>query len=374
MLVTIAGIALFARAVLGFAPADCLLLGAILAPTDPVLASAVSVNDARDKDRMRYGLSGEAGFNDGMALPFVLFALLWREHGAIGGWVLPWVLEHFVWAIPAGCAIGFIMGSGIGQLAVRLRSRIQEPHAPSDFLALSLILLSYVAAESVSALGFLAVFAAGVGLRHAERKIVAASPHPNVRGLDARMTHPPAEDLATARVAEGEAGEPAVAAGVLVAETTLFGDTLERLLEVMLVLLVGVSLAQAFSARGVLVGLFLFFVVRPLATHVLLARTQTTRRQRWLMGWFGIRGIGSLYYICFVLNRGMSQPQSAQLTSVTLTVIATSILLHGVSAQPLLAYYERALTRRRERSAVRRTNTPAATPRNTDSRDTVARG
>jgi len=349
MLITVAGVALFARFVLGLSPDHSLLLGAILAPTDPVLASAVSVNEARDKDRMRYGLSGEAGFNDGIAMPFVLFALLWRDHGAVGGWVLPWLLEHVLWALPAGCAIGFAMGTGIGQLAVRLRSRLQEPYAPSDFLALSLILLSYVAAESVSALGFLAVFAAGVGLRHAERKIVTASPHPGAFGGDIRATHPPAEELAKARIAEEEAGEPAVAVGVLVAETTLFGDTLERLMEMMLVLLVGVSLVHAFSPRGVLLALFLFFALRPLATHAVLAGTETTRRQRWLMGWFGIRGIGSLYYICYALNRGFAGAEARQLTALTLSVIATSILLHGVSAQPLLTYYERALKRRRER-------------------------
>ncbi|HET9932064.1 MAG TPA: sodium:proton antiporter [Polyangiaceae bacterium] len=349
MLVTVAGVALFARASLGLAAADCLLLGSILAPTDPVLASAVSVNDARDQDRMRYGLSGEAGFNDGIAMPLVMLALLWREHASVGGWVWPWVLQHVAWAMPAGCAIGFLMGSGIGQLAVRLRSRLQEPHAPSDFLALALILLSYVAAEAVSALGFLAVFAAGVGLRHAERKIVAASPHPNAPRTDGRKTHPPAEDLATTRIAEEQAGEPAVAVGVLVAETTLFGDTVERLLEVMLVLLVGASLVHAFSLKGVLVALFLFLLLRPLATLALLAHTETTWRQRWLMGWFGIRGIGSLYYVSYALNRGVSDPAAHQLTSVTLSVIATSILLHGVSAQPLLTYYEKALKRRRER-------------------------
>ena len=113
---------LVARLVLGVDTAVALLLGAVLAPTDPVLAAAVSVNNAADHDRLRYGLSGEAGLNDGMAFPFVIFALLWSQHGGAGGWIGAWVLHRVVWAIPAGLLLGYALGTGVGRLAIGLRS------------------------------------------------------------------------------------------------------------------------------------------------------------------------------------------------------------------------------------------------------------
>ncbi len=104
MLATILGVALVARVGLGLDTAVALLLGAVLAPTDPVLAGAVSVNNAADHDRLRYGLSGEAGLNDGLAFPFVIFALLWGEYGGAGGWVGAWAVHRLVWAVPTRSA------------------------------------------------------------------------------------------------------------------------------------------------------------------------------------------------------------------------------------------------------------------------------
>jgi NhaP-type Na+/H+ or K+/H+ antiporter len=91
MLVSIAGVAVVSHYAFGFEWASAFLLGAMLAPTDPVLASTVSVNNAGDHDRMRYGLSGEAGFNDGAAFPFVIFALMWLEYDRIGSWIGGWI-------------------------------------------------------------------------------------------------------------------------------------------------------------------------------------------------------------------------------------------------------------------------------------------
>ena len=209
MLASILGVALLARFFLGLDTAGALLLGALLAPTDPVLAGTVSVNDAADHDRMRYGLSGEAGLNDGMAFPFVLFALLWAEHGGGGDWIGGWALHRLLWAVPAALVPGYALGKGIGRLAVWLRSRHRDTAAPSDFLALALIALSYVGAEAVGAWGFLAVFAAGVGLRGAELKVVKESPHPEAAGsppepaeeAEGAPPHPPAEHLVSANVA-----------------------------------------------------------------------------------------------------------------------------------------------------------------------------
>jgi NhaP-type Na+/H+ or K+/H+ antiporter len=328
----------------------------VLAPTDPVLAGTVKVNSAGDHDRMRYGLSGEAGLNDGAAFPFVIFALLWAEHGGAGGWITGWALHRLLWAVPAGLLLGFVLGRGVGRIAIWLRSRQQDTGAPSDFLALALIALSYVGAESIGAWGFLATFAAGVGLRHAELHVSRETPHPEVakQGLpdqneipEEPWPHPPAEELVGANVAAEELKEPAVAAGVLVAETITFGDTAERLLEVMLVVLVGVLLASYWDRRAVPLALALFLVIRPLTTRLMLSGTPTTNAQRWLMGWFGIRGIGSLYYLSYAVTHGVQGAQAADLAGLTISVVALSILIHGVSAPPLLIRYERTLRKKR---------------------------
>ena len=285
MLATIAGVALCAKLLLGVDTAMALLLGAVLAPTDPVLAGTVKVNSAADHDRMRYGLSGEAGLNDGMAFPFVIFAMLWAEHGGAGEWMTAWGLHRLLWAVPAGLLLGFVLGRGVGRLAIWLRSHQQDTGAPSDFLALALIALSYVGAEAIGAWGFLATFAAGVGLRHAELHVTRTTPsqaqQQHKSSQPPAVPHPPAEALVGMSVQEEELKEPAVAAGVLVAETISFGDTAERLLEVMLVVLVGVLLAPHWDSRAVPLALLLFCVIRPLATRVLLAGTPTTNLQRW---------------------------------------------------------------------------------------------
>lgn len=358
MLLSIVGVALFSHFALGLSLPVSLLLGAILAPTDPVLASSIAVSEARDHDRMRYGISGEAGLNDGMAFPFVVFALLWAEHDGIGSWTGQWALQRIAWAIPAGLLLGFFMGRGVGRLAIFLRSRNRDTSAPSDFLALAVIALSYVGAEAIGAWGFLAVFAAGVGLRGAEIKVVRHRPHPEHRRRveesdeEEDLPHPPAEEMVAGRVEAEDLKEPAVAAGVLVGEVASFGDTVERLLEVLLVVIVGVAIADYTSPGAVLLALALFFVIRPLATWLCLIGSPTTGVQRTLMGWFGIRGIGSLYYLTYALSHRPGEEVEAAIP-ITITVIALSVLLHGISGQPVLDRYEQALERREAEGAAR---------------------
>jgi sodium/hydrogen antiporter len=156
--------------------------------------------------------------------------------------------------------------------------------------------------------------------------------------------HRPAENLVAAQVTADDLQEPTVAAGVLLAETLSFGDTLERRLEVLLVILVGVCLARHWDLRAVPLALALFVVIRPVSTVLLLAHTPTTPIQRRLMGWFGIRGIGSLYYLSYALSHGVSGHAAADASSLTVSVVALSVLLHGAMAQPLLSRYERALS------------------------------
>jgi NhaP-type Na+/H+ or K+/H+ antiporter len=324
-----------------------MLLGAILAPTDPVLASAVAVNDAADHDRMRYGLSGEAGLNDGMAFPFIVLALAWELNGGAGSWLFGWVGLRVLWAVPAGVVIGLILGKLVGRIAIALRTHQRDVAAPSDLLALALMGVAYVSAEMVNAWGFLAVFAAGVGLRAAEVEVVIETPHPDadVQAVtqEGVIPHPPAEALVAARVPEQELAQPAVAAGVLVSETLSFGDTVERLLEAGLIVAVGVALGTHWDARAIVIAIALFVVIRPLATRLALAFTPTTALQRWLMGWFGIRGIASVYYLGYALRHGVPGDTAEGLVGLTISVIALSIVIHGITAQPLLSRYERSL-------------------------------
>jgi NhaP-type Na+/H+ or K+/H+ antiporter len=346
MLCSIGCVALFAYFVLGLAAPHALLLAAVLAPTDPVLASSVSVNQAADQDRVRYGLSGEAGLNDGLAFPFVSLSLAWANGETRAGPLVASLLQALLWAAPVALLVGFLLGRSIGQLAVWLRSHHRDTHAPSDFLAMALIALSYVLAQAMGGLGFLSTFGAGVGLRRAELSVVRQSPHPKARpsaseGSRHADVHPPAEDLVQARVTDEAIGEPAIAAGVLVAETISFGDTAERLLEVALVVLVGVSVASYWRSDALLLALGAFVIVRPALSQLWLLGTPTTPTQRWLLGWFGVRGIGSIYYLSYALNHGVVDGVAVDLASLTLTVVASSIVLHGITAQPLLGYYER---------------------------------
>lgn len=348
MLASIAGVALFATLVLDWHPALAVLLGAILAPTDPVLASSVTVGHSQDNDRLRYALSGEAGLNDGAAFPFVVLGLLLLSTDVGAGELTRWAVLRLVWAIPAGLVVGYVLGRLVGSAAIHLRTRNRDTAAPSDFMALALIALSYALAELIGAWGFLSVFAAGLGLRRTELRTVQSDPHPAARGRGEK--HPPAETLVAPNiVTEQEIEQPAVAAGVMVAEVFSFGDTLERMLEVLLVVIVGVSLASHWDVRGVAVAVALFVFIRPLGAALLLMGTPTTQLQRLLLGWFGIRGIGSLYYLAYSMTHGLPDVDASELADITISVVAVSIIVHGVSSQPLMQWYERRLRGRSHR-------------------------
>jgi NhaP-type Na+/H+ or K+/H+ antiporter len=361
MVLSILGIAAVAHLGLGLPLGPSLVLGAVLAPTDPVLASAIAVNDADDHDRMRYGLSGEAGLNDGTAFPFVVLALAWDASGGSGSWLGEWAFSRLLWAVVAAIVLGYGLGKVLGRVAIQLRTHQRDTTAPSDLLALALIGIAYVAADSIGAWGFLSVFAAGVGLRAAEVRVVADTPHPDVAiepsSSSGVIAHPPAEALVDRNV-EGF-DEPAVAAGVLVSETLSFGDTVERLVEVGLIVAVGIALGTHWDGRAIWVAAALFLVIRPLATHACLTVTQTTIVQRWLMGWFGIRGIGSLYYLAYSLQHGLVGSVAHDVVGLTISVVALSIVIHGVTTQPLLNLYERSLDKRGTSPRTPEPSTPA---------------
>lgn len=352
MLLSIAGAATAAHLLLGLSWPSSLLLGAIVAPTDPVLAGMVTVDAASDRDPVRYALSGEAGLNDGMAFPFVALGVLLVNGAAPdwGGWAL-----DYLWAIPAGFAIGFLLGRGTGLLVIRLHSRFGDATAPSDFLVLGLMTLAYAGAELVHALGFIAVFAAGVGLRRAELTISRRSPLPAPSPSPSRAARPPppADELVNPNRVSGEdLDEPAVAAGVVVAEALNFGGTLERLLEVALMILIGVVITSNWAPHGVLFAAVFFVLIRPAAVCLSLLGTATSARQRALIGWLGIRGIGSVYYLAYAIGHGLAGEAAQTMAALVVTVIAISVSAHGLTAQPLLERYRRSEPHRAEACAV----------------------
>ena len=342
MVLTIAGVSLLLHFGFELPWGVSVLIGSILAPTDPVLAALVSVSDARDDDSVRFGLSGEAGLNDGIAFPFVILGLVLLLHDDNPGWLGDWALYKLLWAVPAGLLIGYWMGRGIGLVTLSLRIKNEDSTlSPNDYLALALIALAYVGAESVHAYGFLSVFAAGLGLRQAEVKSTGDAPVPAEHLVQPVVGHQNVDPQHAVHGDTDNLEDSQVAAGIMMGDMLAFGGLVERAMEVFLVTLLGVVLIAHWDWRALPIGAALFFVIRPLSVVAMPWGGLLEGRQRLLIGWFGIRGIGSLYYLFYALNHGLDQSVATLCANLTLSVVALSILVHGVSTQPILARYER---------------------------------
>ncbi|PMY52698.1 MULTISPECIES: cation:proton antiporter [Pseudomonas] len=343
MVLTIIGICLLLHYGFDLAWGPSLLIGAILAPTDPVLASLVQVNDARDDDAVRFGLSGEAGLNDGIAFPFVILGLLFvQQNGASDAWLGEWALKRVLWAVPAGLLIGYWMGHGIGRLTLSMRIRNADSTlSPNDYLTLALIALAYVAAEQIHGYGFLSVFAAGLGLRQAEVKSTGDTQMPAEHLVQPVVGHQNVEPEAAVHGDVSNLQDTQVAAGIMMGDMLAFGGLVERAMEVFLVTLLGVVLVGHWDWRALVVALVLFCAIRPLSVWLMPWGRLLDGRQRLLIGWFGIRGIGSFYYLFHALNHDLGPSSATLCTDLTLSVVALSILVHGISTQPMLARYER---------------------------------
>jgi NhaP-type Na+/H+ or K+/H+ antiporter len=343
MVVTVALITLVAWLFLPLPLGACVLLGAILAPTDPVLASEVQVQDSADQDKLRFALTGEGGLNDGTAFPFVMLGLGLLGLHELGSFGWRWVAVDVLWATGAGLGIGWALGTAVGRLVLYLRRKHREAIGLDDFLALGLIALSYGCALLLHAYGFLAVFAAGVALRRLEqRESSGAASIESVEQAFASGDRGQAENMA----AHPEHAPTFMAQAVLG-----FNEQAERIGEVAIVIAIGALLwsVQWHQAVWWFVPLLLL-VIRPLSVRLGLARTQVSRGQRWLIGWFGIRGVGSLYYLMFALNRGLEPSLGDQLAALTLSVVVTSIVVHGISVTPMMSAYERRVRAARPRA------------------------
>jgi sodium/hydrogen antiporter len=327
MVLTVGLIAL-AGLVMGLPLGAAVLLGAILAPTDPVLASDVQVSDPEDRSRLRVALTGEGGLNDGTAFPFVMLGLGLLGLHPLGDGGLRWLLVDVLWAVAGGLAIGAALGTLTGRLVLRLRVRHAQAVGYDDFLALGLIALSYGTALLTSSYGFLAVFAAGVALRRVERRSTAAGRH-----APGQPTPPVPDDHAATHPAHA----PAFMAHAMLGSI----EQVERIGEVAAVVLLGAMLwAVDWSLVTWWFVPLLFLVIRPVSVALGLAGSGVTRTQFGLIAWFGVRGIGSLYYLGYAMNHGLDPVLANTLVALTLTAVVASIVAHGVSVTPLMDRYE----------------------------------
>ena len=331
MAITVALIAGIAMLGLGLSLGAAILLGAILAPTDPVLASDIQVVEASDRDRVRFSLTGEGALNDGAAFPFVMLGLglLGLHDLGTGGW--HWLAVDVVWAVAGGLTIGGSLGALIGRLVVYLRSRHKESVGLDEFLALGLISLTYGLAALSHSNGFLSVFAAGLALQRASTR--AGKEIPAAAVIAALQRSEVVEKLAT----------HASYAGTHMRQEVLgFNEQLERIAEVAVVLVAGAMLSYTYRhvGTGWFVPLLLVFV-RPLSVWMGLRGAPVSRDQHFLISWFGIRGIGSIYYLMFAINHGLPRALAQEIIALTLATVAVSIVLHGISVTPLMNLYAR---------------------------------
>jgi NhaP-type Na+/H+ or K+/H+ antiporter len=329
MTLTVAMVAAFAWYVLGLPLGAGVLLGAIIAPTDPVLATDVQIRHPGDHDRLRFTLTCEAGMNDGSAFPFVMLGLGLLGLHEIGDSGLHWILVDVLWATGAAIAIGVVAGVALARLGWKLRRAPHKHELMDDFLGLGLIGVVYGLTAMVHAWGFLAVFFAAVALRQTELKLAKTAQNP----VDEQTI--PATTPTLAQVDPDPETLPTVSEGSLV-----FKEHLERLSEVVLILLVGGTLyINSWSWPGLGLALFLFLVARPISVLVGLLGTNTPWRIRGMTGWFGVRGIGSLYYLMYAIQHGLPEKLALQLIQLTLIVVTLSILLHGISVKPLMGHF-----------------------------------
>lgn len=329
MAISVALVTAFACLVLELPLGAGILLGAILAPTDPVLATDVQVRRPGDSDQLRFTLTCEAGMNDGSGFPFVMLGLGLLGHHELGNSGFTWLWHDLLWGSAAAIAIGVAGGALLAWLGWQLRGKDPKHEVLDDLVGLGLIALVYGVATWLHAWGFLAVFFAGVALRQTELRLTGA--REDKQGLlQAEEVHP-----GTA-VKPNEPQTPLTVS----AESLVFKEHLEHLSELTLVLLLGGAVsASAWNWRTLGTALFLLLVARPVSVMLGLLGSNTGMRLRGIAAWFGVRGIGSVYYLCYAINHGLPTGLARELSHITIVVVMVSIVAHGISVTPLLNRY-----------------------------------
>ncbi|GGO76295.1 cation:proton antiporter [Nonomuraea cavernae] len=307
MPLTVAGVAGVATGLLGWPLAAALLLGAVLAPTDPVLASDVQVGEPVDAenadDEVRFALTSEAGLNDGAAFPFVYAAIALASVGG-AGWLGEWALVDVLYRTGAGVLAGLLIGRLLGRLFFHAPTRdLRLAEHRDGFVALAATFLAYGLTEMVHGYGFVAVFVTACAIRGLERG----------HGYN--------------NVLHG------------------FVEQIERLLTAWLLLLLGGFVAlgglAALTWQGAVAGISLLLVIRPLAAWLSQWRGRASPMERVATSFFGIRGIGSLYYLAYALGHADFGVPAEELWAVVAFTVIASIVLHGVTATPVMARLDR---------------------------------
>lgn len=279
-----------------------ILLGAILAPTDPVLASEVQLENLGDRDELRFGLTSEGGLNDALAFPFVYFGLYALNDNNWNNWFRSWVLVDLIWAIAAGLILGIVVAKLIVFIDRQLQQFRPVDQLMEDFVALSTILITYAVTELANGYGFLAVFVAGIAVQWSHR-----DPEKPLSQLN-------------------------------------FIERIEKLAEIGTILLLGSLLRikpmLAFAGDALLIAGLLIFVIRPLGAWMSMLGSSIHPTGRWLFGWFGIRGVGSLYYLTYAFGEGLKDQVGEQIAWITYITVIISVILHGITATPLMNWYE----------------------------------
>ena len=299
MPVSIAAVALFGIAAMGLSAGAAIVLGAALAPTDPVLAGDLGVGPPgeRDEGATGFALTSEAGLNDGLAFPFVYLGLVVAA-GLDAGSFAEWLAVDVVYAIAGGILIGAVGGWAISAGATRLRDRDLVSAELDGWAAVGAVLAIYGVAQLAGTFGFLAAFAGGIAFRRRERD------HEYNVGVHAGA------------------------------------ETMERVLELAMILLLGtlvtVSGLGVPGVAGWLLAAVLLLAVRPLTCLIALRRSGLDGPERLWVGWFGVRGVGSLYYAAAVIGSGVLSAREGELVMWTVVaVVCVSIVVHGITSTPL---------------------------------------
>ncbi|MDQ3627317.1 MAG: cation:proton antiporter [Actinomycetota bacterium] len=297
----IGAVALLGWGLMGLSPAAALLLGAVLAPTDPVLAADVQVgapaheDEDDDEHEVRFALTSEAGLNDGLAFPFVYAAIFLAGTqtgtGDVGSWIGRWL----AWELFGKVVLAVLVGIVVGRLTARLvfgapRPWLRLAESNEGIVALAASFVGYGLAEAVGGWGFVAVFVTAVTIRgHESRSGYHRELH--------RFTH-----------------------------------EVERLLTLAALLMFGVACATGLLSdltwRGALVAALLVLVVRPGCGMLSLLGGQGPRRERAATGFFGVRGIGSFYYLAYAVGEAPF-PEQDELWSTVAATVLFSVILHG---------------------------------------------
>lgn len=305
MPLTILALALLGYGLLGLSAATALLLAAALAPTDPVLASDIQVGppNSGEEGETRFALTSEAGLNDALAFPFVNAAIALAAASTLTDWVGEWFAVDVLWKLGAGLVIGLLTGRALGFLVFHLPNRANLSRTGDGFVALGITCVAYGVAELAHGYGFLAVFVAALTLRSTERE---------------NEFHEKLHD---------------------------FAEELERLLMMAILVAFGAMLVAGGLLWGVgwrefAFALIAIVLVRPLCGWLALIGSDVTCGERAVISVYGIRGIGSIYYLSYGLGHASFEGAFSAWSTMAL-IILLSVLLHGATVSPVMARLER---------------------------------